>query len=372
MKFKVVWVVVLVWVGVYTGWAQSYEDLLPRGPHAVGLSFRYIPGEGSGSTTAGLEKSGRKIWVWYPAEDPGKAMPLTYAQLLEHTAPQYDAAWFWAEPLQVGADSLALGQLLSKKTQSYWDAKPLSDERALIIFLPGRNHPAFINTEMMERLASHGYVVASTSYGWPDDGLSIIDHQVQDVEQMIGVLSKEPMVGGEVIALMGHSAGGVGALVASMRLQEVDAFVSLDGSFVSKEVSDVIRDEIGRGVPKLQKPGLYTFQRWWRQMGNIHPNYDETIFDEIAGRGFILDFKHMEHPDFVSFDRMRFQSVDYAKFNVAYDVEKAQRGYEITVRYIKAFLDAFLQEDARAESFLQQGATDQELQDDLVFELINH
>lgn len=130
------------------------------------------------------------VWVWYPTQTPGDAFPLSLSDLFTLEFGPDERGWLFEEPVEFGADSTALEGLLARDTGAYWDASPVGGPMPLVIAVQGVGHPAFVNEGTNAFLASHGYIVAVTSFGWPGAGLGPLGNQVRDIEFTIEVVSR--------------------------------------------------------------------------------------------------------------------------------------------------------------------------------------
>ncbi|MEZ4587567.1 MAG: hypothetical protein R2909_14310 [Gemmatimonadales bacterium] len=65
-----------------------------------------------------------------------------------------------------------------------------------------------------------------------------------------------------------------------------------------------------------------------------------------------MDLMAMEHPDFVPMDLERSRFVDYSRFGIEHDPDRAAAEYAETLRLIVDFLAYTLEGDARAHERL--------------------
>jgi dienelactone hydrolase len=321
------------------------EDIwsLGLGPHEVGVSL--------------VHEKNLEIMVWYPAEAsenaPGMVLrayffPERWDGLeLEEEERAARIERFMAQPIEFGADRARLEKILALPVGARPNAAPKKGSFPLVIYLPGVDARAHSNFRLCEFLAGHGFIVASTHHR---------EQQAADNAQVLSIMKEYPRVAGDTISLVGHSAGGVSNVAMTMDDNRIDALVCLDGSIVGKDVMAGMRKDANFDPGRVKIPVLLTLSRWWRTAAGNHQNFDNGFYEGVTGEAWLLDFRHMDHTDFVAEDHLRFghTGIDYQeKFGIDVDVQAATRGYAATCRYVLAFLQAVLRDDPKARAWLE-------------------
>jgi len=315
---------------------------LGPGPHEVGVAL--------------VREEKLEIMVWYPAETSadtsGMVLRAYFFPERWHgleLADEERAARikrFMAQPTEFGADRARLEEILTLPVGARPNAAPKKGSFPLVIYLPGVDARAHSNYRLCEFLAGHGFIVAATHYR---------EQQAADNAQVLSIMKNYPHVAGDLISLVGHSAGGVSNVEMTMDDNPIDALVCLDGSIVGKDVMARMRKDENFDPGRVKIPVLLTLSRWWRTAAGHHQNFDNGFYEGVSGEAWLLDFRHMDHTDFVAEDHLRYghTGIDYQeKFGIEVDVQAAARGYAATCRYVLAFLQAVLQDDPKARAWL--------------------
>ena len=327
-------------------------QILQRGPNSVGLRTVEI----RDPTRSGADKLPyrTKVWLWFPIAAVSSPTSAVGSMLDEEfEVGNYD--WLYREPVSLGADSTALEAILHRETGSAWSSAPPTDPRHLIVAGQGVGHPAFANFGTNELLASHGYVVAATSYGWTETGLSALENQVRDYTLAMEAADREfPSLDLNAVGLLAHSAGGLAAAITASRSENVGALVLLDPSLLGRDGAARLRRETGwnRG---LEVPTLLALSHWWRLGTDQHANLESTILDDFRGPRVTMDMRFMEHPDFVTLDHLRSETLDYAGAGLLYDYARAGRGLEFVQSAALRLFDWALRGDSLALAALEAG-----------------
>jgi len=321
-------------LGAALGCRASTETVQYR----VGLALAAPEAAGSG---------GSVIYLWYPSRDASN-MPLTYRQLLTLEPDRSWEEWFFREPLQFGATRDSLASLLDRRTQTSVGLPPVGGKLPLAVFLPGADHPAFVNIRLSEFLVRRGFVVGASSSP-SERSADATRRQAADVPRIVRHVDSLGLFDGETVVLIGHSAGAVSALLAAGSDPRVKAVISLDGSDVGRDGAAYLREHSSLSDAI---PSLHLLSRWWRSMDSVSPNFDDWTLTRAAPGSVAIDLMHMEHPDFVSMDLDRSGFVDYAKFGIEHDDEWAATEYAQTLQLIGDFLDFVLEGDTAAQDRL--------------------
>src|SRR5690606_29899485 len=195
---------------------------------------------------------GRPISIhrWYPADGSGEPMQVAdYLELDSATSPGF------AEQLERHARSVVIGEslglmagvfaspaelamievALAEPVFARRDATPLSGRWPIVLYHPGLGGAYSDNFVLFELLASHGYLVISSSYV-PEAGSELaVDWNPKISIADLDFIGRELVADGEWseqtrVAVMGHSYGAQAALIYAMEGRRVDAVVSIDST----------------------------------------------------------------------------------------------------------------------------------------------
>lgn len=262
-----------------------WGDLEP-GPYRVGFQVLYrLDGTRSyfsqpidqDGTASPIQGRPLRIMVWYPAGDRGAGSPMNFEDYLT-VSPRSSHFAKWNEMLQArdmdtarrqfahsNPDSL-LDILKALPTAAHLDIPAAQGSFPLVMHSLGRNDYQAESTVLWEYLASHGYVVATVPQLGPDplnNGLSFtladLDLQLGDLAFTLNELRRFPNIDKERVVLMGHSSGGLVALMLAGTNRSVDAVVGLDASFVTHDGVDLLFGWPGFDRSRLRLPVLNCF-----------------------------------------------------------------------------------------------------------------
>lgn len=318
----------------------------PAGPHPVGFRVQQ-------------QAEGRKpqqILSWYPAAAAGRT--LRYADYLATrlTALRNDRN---ADELQTlrrqQANRLAqrLGPaaqtLLEAPMQASWNAPPAAGAFPVIVYAPGVGGPADENAELLEYLASHGYVVLSSAGMGADgkdveDNLASVEPQVADLRALIRLAEANPQADARRLALLGWSWGGMTHLFAATQEPHVQALISLDGTR-EPALTQLI------DVKRLNAPWLYV-SRTPDTITQLNRRGIDTRFS------LLNEARHspvtqliaypLRHEDFVSRRLREAPPTAYDEYSQA----EVRQAFGMVALYVRHFLDAHLKQAPESRAFL--------------------
>ncbi len=162
----VLMIVSLVTAGIPCSVAAQEDSWLPApsGPYQVGTALYHWVDENRDETFTDDPNDKRELvaQIWYPADVPAGATPVTYFPYGDEEIPYFES-WSRAE----GFDLAQLGEELARTpTHSYLDA-PVSAAQPnypVLIYSPGLPGIGVSATAQVEELASHGYIVAVVNH----------------------------------------------------------------------------------------------------------------------------------------------------------------------------------------------------------------
>ncbi|MBK7869867.1 MAG: alpha/beta hydrolase [Saprospiraceae bacterium] len=275
-----------------------------------------------------------QVNIWYPARLGKDASKM---KVSEYIAVRSDfekklSSWISEEKQQVintYKENLIAGGLVKEKaeeiinasTNCTLDAKALEDAFPLIIFSPSMLGHSVSNTKLCEFLASHGYIVAATtSHGISRTQMTTditdLETQAKDIELVINRLLESDFNINK-IGLLGHSWGGMAAILVASRNINVSAVASLDGS-----------EEV------------------WQDLLFNAPHFEVTNFQtpylRLSRQESFGFFPTLEYADkvFIKFPEDDIQHFDFVS-GITLDASK-ERFYNVVCNIVLDFFDAYL------------------------------
>lgn len=260
-----------------------------------------------------------KVWFWYPAEDSKKA-PMKYA---DYEGSNDMPKWFKSDPLKFGASEEKLSKVYQRKTNTYLNATPKKGSFPLVVFAPGRTLPAYVNIYTYEKLVEAGYVVAAMDY---------TKHAQQATNNILSVASFHSFVDTGNVVLTGHSAGGLALMIDSQYFPGVKGLVSIDSDIGNKHGVNIARKS---NYQPLNVPTMFMLSRWWRQENGLHQNFDDTFLKDC-----VVDFKYMDHSDFIDIERQKMadSGITFPE-NYNYKPVEAKLSYYTSVELVVEFVN---------------------------------
>ncbi len=260
-----------------------------------------------------------EIDLWYPTDDPGSALPLTYGyflNLLQQRSNRFQDDTVYKQMSAELVTYLSINLKIKDKskltgivTRSYLNAKPAQKRFPLILYLCSYNGMSYENLALFEFLASQGYLVACiSSVGRYPGNMSTqmpdLIEQVKDGEFALQYLGKEPNLDTTKNGVLGYSWGGLAAMILSMQNSNSKCILSLDGSEMhyygdSKKEDldfDQLRNSPEFNLKKLNIPYAYL------ESGFKQSEQDaDSVFNIFNSSGFqklYVHFPKAVHEDF--------------------------------------------------------------------------
>ncbi len=370
--------------GRSAAFAPPFWGKLAPGPHAVGFrsvweldysrAYKMVFDD---KTVYGSVKSPRPILIniWYPAvrTDSPKPMPHRDYLAIQTTDPRL--AKFAAKLLEYELDFICkflmrktvaeltdqerglLDQFWDTPTASFRDAPPNDGKFPLVIYHQGYGSTFEDNAVLCEFLASHGYVVLSSSFQEASgDSFNVDGRQgsARDLEFLIAFARRFGYVDWNRIGLVGHSAGAQAALLyRAQDASPVDAVVSLDTTQDYSSLADP-------GWEDMAKPLLENSRNMNGPLliaANAHAVFQLADSLKEADR-YYLTFRDLAHSDFVDLGILRRTldcnaKPDNRELRVARDAALAS--YEAICQCTLEFLNAHLgKETTRKNSLFRE------------------
>ena len=334
---------------------------LKTGAHAVGFKtiFTYdLRRPSLISPTGVIAAPGRQmqINVWYPARRKMGTMHFKdYVYLLsrevdfsalDEAKRRESIEKFVSQTAELGGNAATLKSrmpaLLEMDVAATRDARFAAGRFPLIVYpdAPARHHI------LCEYLASHGYVVASTSLkGSFEQDLNVslmgIETITADIEFVVGILKTWPNVNREKLALIGLGITASGALNGQMRNPEIDALVSLDGGIPTSFEDRLLKRAPSYNIAAFDVPLLAIY--------SPHPSVDPSFFDQYKySTRYLVHFPRMSEFHFLNYGMLE----QFVPDVIGKAPGDTKAGFEWASRYVLAFLDMSLKNEAQAAHFL--------------------
>ena len=349
------------------GQVSQMTFTLPPGPYRAGfrtyeLLDRTRTFEGGVDHT--VQPRPLQTSVWYPARPAAGAQPMRYQEYAVLTAQETGfrrltpalrrehLARFGEEWGQT--DSLRRWTELEAPTRAYLNAPPARGSFPVVIYGPSFSAPSFENSELVEYLASHGYiVVASPCMGWHQRAMTGdplgVEAQVRDMEFLLDFARTLPGADTTQVAAMGFSWGGLSDVVLQLRDPRVRAVVSLDGWV--RYNWRLFRTASSADLARMDVPFLFLQQKPLPRDTLLKYRMDSTftLFDSLAyADAFVVHFDTLRHGHFAAlYIRLMPRGPGEA------DQATVNYGYEQVSRYVLSFLNGYLRNDSAGRAFLQ-------------------
>jgi pimeloyl-ACP methyl ester carboxylesterase len=344
-----------------------WGQLLP-GPYRVGFRVEYaFDRSRTWRTTRGYEKpftpdpDGRpiRLQVWYPAAEDKSVKPMRYEDYVHmECPPAFSALNSKMEErdrliVRLSVPKGREAALLATGVRACLAASPANGRFPLILYLGGLGADSTSNTVLAEFLASHGYVVATAPILGPTDRQTTqartqpdMEITVRDLEYAWSMLRGRSNIDESKIAVIGHSLGGVEAIIFAMRNANVSVAVGLDATYGFADAAQVLTGFYGYEPQKMHATVL-DLRRAAGEQGNTQ--------DLRAVRGFhyadryFVTVRKMHHSDFGSF-AMVAQAFDFPGDSdpSGWTRKTGYEGYQQVCRTLGEFFDDKLKGDKSA------------------------
>jgi len=343
--------------------AASAQTMTPDpGPHAVGLRIVQQVDASRGATPKlAMFDDGKPLaatrpmqtLVWYPAQ-ASSAAPVRYLDYLQSGVTADDFA-LTASQLADASKQWTGNPAALVPMRAVRNAQAAAGPFPVVIYAPSFNADASENADLCEYLASHGYIVlASASRGARTRGMTDdvdgVEAQAADIAWLASYAATVPGADLSRLGVAGFSWGGLANVFAASRSGRIKALVSLDGSVryypqliaasgsVTPANTAVPMLSIGARPPTME-------QLTERDRTTPASFLNKMVFSDV----YLATMQPMAHRDFAGQSIRLSADATFADYSRA-DVREA---YSWTVRYTRAFLDAYLKQDAAALAFLK-------------------
>lgn len=347
------------------------------GPHGVGMRVVrlydttrvYEPAAADAAAGAApvrkAARPGRPLQtvIWYPAHKGGS--PMRYDDYLKLLGWDDDFDRSPAEQARVLADWLKIvtegkpaAQLAAERADALWavrDAAPLRGKFPVVVYSPSLSSNAFENAEVMEFLASHGYlVITHPALGikgrWQKADLEHAQAQAADIRFLVDFAATLPEADMSRVTAMGFSFGGLANVLAAARDDRIKALVCLDGTVRYK---NTFMDQAAYAVPeKLTTPLLFLAQRPqpMERLVDFKPDLSGSFLRRMKNADvYLLTMYPMEHVHFGS-SYLRLDPLEFDE----YTRDEVAQAYGQTARYVLNFLNGTMKNDPAGLAYLRK------------------
>jgi dienelactone hydrolase len=369
--FRLVVCVIFICLGAFANAQEAFPFHNEPGAYAVGFRTveqsdpkrRYPAVSTTESPASANTPRPIQTAIWYPAVKGGKRM--RYDDYLQLLGWEDDFRRVPAQRAKVIADWLTLvtgdrnaAQIDAERNDPRWamrDAKPLPGKYPVVIYSPSFSSPSFENAEMMELLASHGYIViASPSFGIngrsQKSDLAHAEAQAADIRFLVDYAHSLPHADARRLAVAGFSWGGMANVLAAAQDERIKALVCLDGTVR-------YRHAMLSAVPylkpeQLRTPLLFLAQRpapFERNL-DFKPDLSGSILRKMTGADvYLVTMSMMEHVYFGT-SYLRLDPLDFGD----YTRDEIAQSYALGARYVLNFLNGVLKNDPAGFAYLMK------------------
>jgi dienelactone hydrolase len=336
---------------------------LDHGPYAVGYRVIYAFDK---SRTWHLSRTssepgfspdvlGRpvRISVWYPAITGGRKMRMT--DYIHNRAPAPETfrtaeAAIEKRDERVIAEWVPTGEFekfMQTSVVAHLEALPAAGQFPLVLYSAGVNGYTESNVVMAEFLASHGFAVATVpslgdSDAQPEQAFSTValETSARDLEFAWSVLRQESNVDKSGFATVGHSLGGVVALMVALRNSNVRAVAGLDGTYGFAEGHEWLTGSY-RYDPQRMQAALLDIRRADAQLDL------QAVESFHHSERFLAAMPGMSHGDFTSFvmGARAFHQDAPSNVPAGWTRETGFQGYQLVCTAVLDFFSAKLRND---------------------------
>ena len=351
--------------------APTFKLLEKPGPHTVGLkvveqydySRTFHPLlDNLGKPYQGERARPLQTLIWYPAQSSAST-PMTVG---EYVALKATETSFGKPKLPTGLREWLTDGMKPAFADRMWavrDAALAPGRFPVVIYAPSFSSASWENADLCEYLAGYGYVViASPGMGVNRESTHDVagtNAQARDISFLVGYAQTLPDTDMSRVAVVGFSWGGLSNLFAAVRDNRIDALVALDGSMryfpgLVKQAGDV--DPGKMTIPLLFFKGQTSLEDQARLDSIFNSDGPSVLNAWVHGDLISVQMLGLIHPEFSSMAHRneRLWQYEFAGLQEAdYGRDDGMTGYACIARYTRAFLDAYLKQDAQALEYLK-------------------
>jgi len=214
-----------------------------------------------------------QICIWYPAVVEADATPVIMSDYA-FTPPDDMRQYAFLAGIQgreiaflhaiLNNNQTAVLEVLGTDMKAVRDADPVEDRFPLLVYHSDLGGGIAENAVMLEYLASHGFVVATTHSFGPsvvnaEPTAAALETLVGDMEFVIAALHGMEFVDPDKLGVFGYRAGGLAALLLGMRNHNVDAVLGLETVSADQVVLDLAAANPFYSVARMTAPLLQAY-----------------------------------------------------------------------------------------------------------------
>lgn len=376
----VLWSAVSLYLQAQDGYIHG--ELKP-GSYSVGFKVfhkydnaRYFKPEISDQGTLTSKPSPRpmQIAVWYPAQksDGSEFMALRdfyhldatvedpAVQVTEELKQQLDQN-FVSQMIFTGpSDQEKLKSFLDLPTRAVAEAEPVAGSFPLVIYSPREYRGVYYNTQLIEYLVSHGFIVAATPnkdfYSASVQGpltTGVMMAHVDDLRYVKGFMSHFPHVDMGRVGVVGWAWGAMPAIALADSDPTISAVVSLDGNIRFEGQQSMLTNYPGFSKSEFSTPLIHLETGGGGLNGADYSFYDELKF---------ADAYHVTFRDAHWFTPSTYFYLVHGKGSAnpdQFDFELIDRAHDGIIEYTQHFLSAYLKKDSHADEWINASSTEQ-------------
>lgn len=363
------------------GQTSLKEIDLQRGPYAVGFQH-YLASDSTRTYARIYDYTNRtiprpiSISMWYPSDQKITAEKplsiLNYFEILkeeeewENLPNELILNWFTYTNTPENQEHL------TEKSSAYPNINFAEGQFPVIVYAPSFQASSIENFELCEFLASHGYlVISSTSRGsenrwFSTNSLKELETQARDIEFLMKEVAKFPS-DSEKIALMSFSFGGLSSVITQMRNANVKAVVSLDGT--ERYQYSLLSNAPFFELAKFDVPYLHMAQKDIPEKvleeDKINPELNTSFifYDRISkSKAYQLKFHMLSHSYFSTLGVL-FENRDQRQDKSDAEIMKS---YKLASKYTLNFFNAYLKNDQAALAFVEKSPSTNGIESELL------
>ena len=212
-------------------------------------------------------------------------------------------------------------KILSTKVNAQQSNKRPDNKYPVIVYHHGMGGTKDENSVLFEYLASHGCVIVSSNYHWPDQSISPINLK-NDLKFIVDYTTTLSFIDQDRIYFLGHSWGSqMGLILNQTGNHPIKSFILLDNTLEQMSLEQVSRyypdlDSVFRNHPNDFRTKTYviTSQKTYKEGGEYvkYPEPEFEAFKLINNKNFefLIIRKTLSHEAFTSVGVLRSIYVD--------------------------------------------------------------
>lgn len=337
--------------------------LIDNKPGQYAVGFRSVEQHDASRTYGQAAARPIQTAIWYPARRGGN--PMRYDDYLalrgwddDFTRTPQQRAKVVDDWLEAFVSPERTVQVAAERRDLLWavrDAPAAAGKFPVVVYAPSLSSPAFENAEMMELLASHGYIVlASPALGIAERGqkadLAHAEAQAADIRFLIDHARSLPQADVGRIAAVGFSFGGLANVLAAAKDERIKALVSLDGTL--RYHQQLVAQAHGLKLEQLRTPLLFLAQRPapFERVTRYPQDLSGGVLKRLKNADvYLLTMYAMEHAHFAT----SFLRLDPLEFDEYTRAEVAQ-SHAASGRYVLNFLNGTLKGEPEGLAYLMK------------------